>query len=411
MFQKTALLICCMMAAAPLPAADWPQWRGPDRNGVSPEAGLLKQWPQQGPALVWRTGDLGDGYSTPSVAGGRVYLMVNKGLEDEQVCALSAADGKPLWCTRIGKVGNPKQNPSYPAARSTVTVEGDALYVLGSDGDIARLDTAGKVIWNKSARADFGGKPGQWAYSESPLVDGDRLIVSPGGAQAAVVALNKSTGEPIWKYAPPADEAAGYASVIRVSIGSPQYVAFLANGLVGLDAASGKPLWRYQATAKASPAVMLTPIESNGMVYSGGGRVGGGAVKISAGPGGFDAVQAYFSNKLPSTSGGAVLVKDHLYGSAQTLLCADFATGQIKWTDRSIAPASVSAADGMLYLHGENGEVALVEAAPDQYRERGRFIPVNPPDRGKAKAWAHPVIADGRLYIRQAGVVWCYQVK
>ena len=169
-------------------ANDWPQWRGPNRDGHSKETGLLKAWPEDGPRLVWQVKDLGGGYSTPSVTGGRIYVMTNKGLGDEFVTARDTKDGSLLWSTRIGKVGNPDQQPNYPGARSTPTVDGAVLYALGSDGDLVCLETAtGKVRWSKSLRADFAGQPGTWAYAESPLVDGDVVVATPGGAQSTFV--------------------------------------------------------------------------------------------------------------------------------------------------------------------------------------------------------------------------------
>ena len=187
-------LLCGTLTIA---AADWPQWRGPARTGISAEAGLLRQWPAGGPRLVWRIDNVGGGFSTPTVAGGRVYLVVNEGLANESVRAFSAADGKVLWSTRLGKVGNPDQSPSYPAARSSATVDGDTVYALSSDGDLAALDVAtGAARWKKQLRSDFGGVPGTWAYAESPFVDGDRVVVTPGG-KTTMVALNKRTGAPI----------------------------------------------------------------------------------------------------------------------------------------------------------------------------------------------------------------------
>src|SRR4051812_47929373 len=175
--------------------ADWPQWRGPDRNGISKETGLLQEWPAEGPKLLWQKNDLGNGYSTPAIAESHLYLISNKGLDDEFVQALSAKDGNPIWTTKLGKVGNPDQKPPYPAARSTPTVDGKMIYALGSDGDLLCLDASkGKVQWQKNLRTDFEGKPGIWAYAESPLVDGDTLVVTPGGKQATMVALNKKTG-------------------------------------------------------------------------------------------------------------------------------------------------------------------------------------------------------------------------
>ena len=193
-----------------LGAADWPQWRGPQRNGISAETGLLAEWPKEGPRLVWQVKDIGSGYSTPSVVGDRIYLLSNQGTNDEFVQALDAKDGKRVWSQRIGKVGNPDQQPNYPAARSTPTVDGEWVFAFGSDGDLACLERAtGKVRWQKNVRQDYGGQPGIWAYSESPLVDGEAVICTPGGSNATLVALNKTTGELIWKCAIPGGRAGG----------------------------------------------------------------------------------------------------------------------------------------------------------------------------------------------------------
>src|SRR4051812_39116091 len=190
-------------------AADWPQWRGPLRNGISQERGLLKQWPKDGPAERWRVDDIGEGYATPSVAGARLYILGNRGMDNEFIQALSVDDGKTIWSTRLGNVGSPNQEPPYPMARSTPSIDGDLMYAISSDGDLACLRTAtGKLVWQKNMRADFGGKPGKWAYAESPLVDGDILVVTPGGPEATLVALNKKSGALIWKSAVPGGDAA-----------------------------------------------------------------------------------------------------------------------------------------------------------------------------------------------------------
>ena len=254
-------------------AADWPQWRGPQRNGISAETGLLAEWPKEGPRLVWQVKDIDSGYSTPSVVGDRLYLLSNKGLEDEFVQALDAKDGKRVWSQRIGKVGNPDQQPNYPAARSTPTVDGEWLFAFGSDGDLACLERAtGKVRWQKNVRKDYGGQPGIWAYSESPLVDGEAVICTPGGPDATLVALNKNTGELIWKCAVPGGEQAAYTSALVIEVGGVrQYIQMLQKGLVGVEAKTGKLLWRYDRTAKGSPAIIPTPVADGEFIYSAGG--------------------------------------------------------------------------------------------------------------------------------------------
>jgi outer membrane protein assembly factor BamB len=397
-----------------LRAADWPQWRGPQRNGISAETGLLAEWPKEGPRLVWQIKDIGSGYSTPSVVGDRLYLLSSQGTNDEFVQALDAKDGKRVWSQRIGKVGNPDQQPNYPAARSTPTVDGEWLFAFGSDGDLACLERAtGKVRWQKNVRQDYGGQPGIWAYSESPLIDGEAVVCTPGGSNATLVALSKKTGDLIWKCAVPGDEQAAYTSALVIEAGGVrQYIQMVQKGLVGVEAKTGKLLWRYNRTAKGSPAVIPTPVADGDFIYSGGAMAGGGAVRLKASGGAFEAEQVYFSPKLPTSVGGAVKVGEYLYGtSAAGLLCLEFTTGTVKWDDRSIGAASLCCADGRLYLHGENGEVALVEATPEAYHEKGRFKPTDPPDRGASKAWAYPVVANGRLYIRDIGTLWCYDVK
>jgi len=394
-------------------AANWAQWRGPERDGISAEKGLLKKWPSEGPKLVWQADDLGEGYSTPAIVGDRIYLLGNEGLEDEYVLCLDAAGGEQIWRTRIGNVGNPDQRPPYPGARSTPTVDGDALYALGSDGDLARLDVkTGKIAWTKNLRTDFGGKPGVWAYSESPLVDGAVVIATPGGDEATIVGLNKATGDLVWKSAIPEMEAA-YASAVKADLaGRTQYVQFLSKGLVGVDAASGELLWQYDRTAQGSMANIPTPVVNGDTIYSATGKVGGGLVKIVADGDKFSAEEVYFESQLPRAIGGSVLVGDHLYGtSSDSLMCVEFATGEVVWRDRSIGAAGICYADGMLYLHGENGDVALVEATPEEYRELGKFTPPDAPDRGKSKAWAYPVVADGKLYVFDWGTLWCFEVK
>lgn len=397
-------------------AGDWPQWRGPQRNGVSGETGLLKEWPKDGPKLLWKITDAGSGYSAPAVAGDRLFLVANEGMDSEFAQALSVQDGKRVWRTSLGKVGpnNPQMN--YAAARSTPTIDGELLYALGSDGDLACIETGtGKVRWQKNLRSDFGGKPGDWAYAESPLIDGDALVCTPGGSEATLVALNKKTGEVIWKCALSEGDPAAYASAVVVEAGGvKQYVQLLQKGLVGVEPKTGKLLWRYGKPVSRFNANIPTPLASDGYIYVGSAGTGGGAVKLKAKDGSVEAEQVYFESKLPTAIGGAVKVGDFLYGTtAQALLCVEFATGQVKWEDRALGAASLCCADGRLYLHGENGDVALVETAPEAYREKGRFTPPEQPKHAKPmeKAWAYPVVANGRLYIRDHGMLWCHDIK
>lgn len=397
-------------------AADWPQWRGPRRDGISSETGLLRQWPQNGPKLLWQVNDIGDGYATPAVVGSRIYILGNRGMDDEFVQALSVDDGKAVWTTRLGKVGNPNQEPPYPMARSTPTVDGGLLYALSSDGDLACVETSsGKMIWKKSLRDDFGGKPGKWAYSESPLVDGDVLMATPGGAEATLVALNKKTGAVIWKSAIPGGDAAAYSSAIVTETAKRRlYIQFLDKGVVGVEAKTGKFLWRYDRTA-TGPANIPTPIAHNGYVYSANARrFGGGLVQLHATGDGMTAEEVYLERDTPHTLGGQILIDGHLFGTNQKgFAVSDFLTGKIKYQAEGVGAGAVQYADGHIYVHGESGGVALVEASSDAYREKGRFTPPNPPKRvrNREAAWAYPVVSNGKLYIRDLGTLWCYDVK
>jgi outer membrane protein assembly factor BamB len=401
------------LAAADLPAKDFPQWRGPLRDGHSPETRLLQEWPKDGPRLLWQVQGVGGGFSTPSVVGDRIYLLGNEGAE-ESVFALSAKDGSRVWAAKLGQVGHPEQDPKYPGARSTPTVDGKFLFALGSDGDLVCLETAkGKEVWRKHLRTDFGGKYGEWAYAESPLVDGEKLICTPGGTNATLIALNKRTGAVIWQCAVPGGSEASYSSVVSAKLsGVKQYVQFLATGLVGVDAKTGQLLWRFEKTAKGSPAVIMTPLVSDGMVYSGAFRANTALIKPVRKDGVFTLEEVYSNNKLPIGLGGVVKAGDNFYGSSSvSAMCVDFKTGTVKWEERAIGPCSWLVADKRIYVHAESGDVALIEPSAEGYREKGRFSPSNPPTRGQAKAWAYPVVANGRLYIRELNSLWCYDVK
>jgi outer membrane protein assembly factor BamB len=340
-------------------------------------------------------------------------------MENEFVQSRSTVDGKVIWTTRVGNVGNPNQNPSYPKARSTPTIDGNYLYAFGSDGDIACLEVkTGKIRWTKNVRKEFAGQPGKWAYAESPLVDGDLVIVTPGGPEATMVALNKKTGAPVWKSAIPNGEPAGYASAIVVqAAGRKQYVQLLSKGMVGVDAKTGQFLWRYADVAKG-PAQYFTPVALGEQVYCGALGVGGGMVQLKANANGVSAEQVYFKRGLPNGMGGAVVIGDHLYGTdvTQKLVAAEFTTGKVAWEQANFGWGSVASADGLLFVHLISGDMALVEATPAGYREKGRFTPPNPPKKKQVGqfpegAFAYPIVANGVLYVRDLGTLWAYDVR
>jgi outer membrane protein assembly factor BamB len=421
--MTTRYLPFCVLAACvlalPLRADDWPQWRGPGRDGVSKEKGLLKEWPKDGPKQLWKVKDIGGGYSTPAVVGDRIYLMADRKGE-EFVVALAVKDGSEVWATAVGKVGKNPAQASYPGPRSTPTADGDRLYVLGSDGDLTCLDRdKGKVVWAKNLKKDFDGKPGMWAYAESVLIDSDVLVCTPGGKTATLVALKKKDGDTVWKCAVPQGDAAGYASVIAVEVGGVrQYVQFVANGLVGADAKTGKFLWRYDKTFDRD-ATIPTPVFHDGCVFTSTARNGSGLNRIKVDKDAVTSEEVYYNKTALNSTGGVVRVGDYLYGTNAKgeLVCMDFKTGEVKWSDKSVGAASLCYAGGMLYVRGQGGngfgpekpaKVALVEATPDGYKEKGRF---EQPDHGNRPAWPHPVVANGRLYLRDQGVLCCYDVK
>jgi outer membrane protein assembly factor BamB len=409
----TVSLLSASIAQAQLKAnpGDWPAWRGPNRTGVSAETGLLKEWPKEGPKLLWKATGLGGGYSTPSVAGGRVYAMGSRG-EEEYVMALDAGDGRMLWSTKVGAVGV-NDGPNYPGPRSTPTVEQDALYTLGSDGDVVCVDPAtGKIRWHHHLGKDFEGRRDTWAYCESPLIDDDVLICTPGGDKATLIALNKKDGSVIWKAMVPEGNFAGYASAIVAEIdGVKQYIQFLGAGVVGVSARDGRFLWRYDRNVGGQSCG--TPIFHDGCVFtsaSGTGNSGGDALlRLSVHGDAVTAKEVYYGRKMTNHHGGVVRLGDYLYGTGgAALVCLEFKTGDVKWKERGVGKGSVVAADGHLYVRGERGTVALVEAVPTGYKEKGRF---QQPYRSRFNAFPHPVVAGGRLYLRDEDVLLCYDIK
>lgn len=406
----TATILIGTWIASMAVADDWSQWRGNHRDGKSQETGLMATWPEGGPRLLWQTNDLGSGFSTPSSAAGSVYLICNQAMEKEEVVALSLADGSRRWATKIGAVGK-NNGPQYPGSRSTPTIDGNLLFALGSDGDLACLDAkSGSIKWAMNLRTEFGGKPGAWAYTESPLIDGDVLVCSPGGEDATVVALNKADGSVIWKSPLAEADNASFSSPIAATIdGTKQYVLFLSKGLVGLNAQTGQELWRYTNTSDKDANVQ-TPVTDGRFVYSAAGRVGGGLVRVTSGNA--EPEEVYFAKTIPSGMGGSILIDGKLYGSSgPTQICVDFQTGEPVWQDRSIGTGALCYVDGKLIIHGENNEVAMISATGDGYQELGRFTPPNAPDRGSSKAWTYPIVVDGKLIIRDVGTVWCYDLR
>jgi outer membrane protein assembly factor BamB len=406
-------ILCCvsyiLVAVLEASAADWPQWQGIDRTAVSKETGLLQAWPKEGPALAWKATGLGEGFSTPSIANGRIFTMGAKDKSEFVIC-LDEKGGKELWNTRLGP-GN--TGGGDPGPRCTPTVDGNLLYALGRRGTLVCLEVAtGKEVWRKDMRKDFGGKVGGWEYSESPLVDGDKLICTPGSEKATLVALDKKTGATIWQAAVANIGQAEYSSIIVANVaGTRQYVQFLGKGVVGVAAADGKFLWRYDGPANGT-ANCSTPIYFDGCVFAASGYgTGGGLAKLTKDGDAFKAEEIYFTKKMKNHHGGMVLLNGYIYGSDEGLLtCLEAKTGKVMWDARQPGKGSIVYADSRLYYRNEGGkgQIFLVEATPEKYIEHGRF---DQPERTNLHSWSHPVIANGKLYIRDQDLLLCFDVK
>ena len=399
-------------------AEDWLQWRGPNRDGVSKETGLLKQWPEDGPTIAWRVETVGDSYSSLVVYEGRVITMGNVDGEGRVIC-LEEKSGKTVWSVKPPTEAKVYKHGRGNGSRGTPTVHDGRVYSIGGGGAVCCLSAdTGAVIWSKHLVTDFGGGRPGWGYSESPLIDGYNVIVTPGGAAGCVIALDRKTGESVWQSKGVADKAHYCSAIIAESHGIRQIIQFTGGAgrrrdatekprVIGLNATNGDLLWSYNKSANGT-ANVSSPIFSNNKVFSASGYgTGGGLVELTKNDDGFSADESYFERSMQSHHGGIVLVDGHMYGfGSGGLLCMNFESGEIMWRDRSVRKGSLVFADGHLYCYGEKNEVALVEANSKEYIEKGRFAV----DKKDFATWAHPVVANGRLYLRDMGTLTCYNV-
>jgi len=425
----TAVVLTIVVTAPATPqgagaraTADWPSWRGPKRDALSPDTALLKSWKPEGPPLAFKASGLGGGFSSVAVAGGRIYTLGDKD-GSQHLLALDGKDGKTLWTARVGA----PWVDQYGGPRGTPTVDGDSVYAVGTEGDLVCVEAAtGKERWRRNLVTDFGGQVMSiWKYSESPLVDGDRVIVTPGAERALMVALDKRTGKEIWHTYPEralgtkGKDGAGYSSVvISNGAGVKQYVQLTGRGLVGVRASDGRLLWNYNPVAN-DVANISTPVIKGDHVFASTGY-GTGAVLLKLEPssaGGVDAKEVYFldAKVFQNHHGGFVLVGDHIYGghghNKGFPICVEMATGKVVWggdtRNAGTGSAAVVYADGNMYFRYQNGLVVLIEATPTGYSEKGSFsIPgvANP-------SWPHPVVVGGRLYLREQDNLYVYDVK
>jgi outer membrane protein assembly factor BamB len=436
MTTRTPLLAAALVALA-VPALrgdDWPQHRGPNRDGVSREKGLRQEWPKGGPPLLWTFADAGVGYSGPAVVGDRLYLAGGRG-DDEFLFALDltapGGPAKPLWSARIGPLFTWNGNGWNRGPNVSPTVDGDRVYSLGGFGDLVCVGAAdGKERWRTNLPRDLGGEvnpigggledptPLGWGYAGAPLVDGDALVCVPGGKQGLLAALDKNSGRVLWRSKDATDQAP-YASPIVVEFGGVrQYVQVTNRGVLGVAARDGKVLWSYERKSPFGDVVTATPVFHDGCVFA---TVGFGQgcdlVRVTPRDGTFSAEVVYATKELQSRDGGVVLVGDHLFGFSEHggWVCQEFKTGKVAWSEKkALGRGSVTAADGRLYCCAETGgAVALVEPSAAGWTERGRLqLPRESRQRlPRGGLWTHPVVANGRLYVRDQELLFCYDLR
>jgi outer membrane protein assembly factor BamB len=384
---------------------EWPQWRGPDRSGVSSETGLLKSWPASGPAAAWSISNLGEGYGSMAIRGDRVYVHGVQG-RDSAVFCLNRHDGKTVWTTVLA--GRMEQDRGS-GPRGTPTLDGDRAYALSENGELACLRVQdGAKVWRRNILQDFDGKNPHWLLSESPLIDGDRVIVKPGGPNACIVALDKATGKTVWASQDLSDGAAYSSCIIADVQGVRTIMALTDKAGVGVRAGDGKPMWRYERVANRVANIATPVFRDNKVFYTSAYGTGCALLGLTAQDGIVKAEEIYFSRDMENHHGGVIFYNGYLYGYSNAILtCMEFTTGRVAWKDRSVGKGCLTCADGNLYLLSENNIAGLAEATPEGYHEKGRFTI---PDRG-LPSWAHPVVCGGQLYLRNQGWLGCYDVR
>ena len=407
--QRPLSCLLLLLTCAAAWADDWPQWRGPNRDGISAETGLLQQWPEGGPPVAWKVYHVGDGYSAPAVANGKVILMGN-GMGDQRmrewIVCLDEKNGQQIWACMTGLIRS--GGGGYPGPRSTPAVAGGRVYALGLAGRVVCCDEkTGQPLWFRELTRDFGGKEPKFGYCESVLVDGDRVLCMPGG-EKTVVALEAATGKEIW--ACKAGDPASYSSMVKATLGEvDQYVAFSEKGLLGIRANDGEILWRYDDPSNAQ-ANCPTPVVVGQTVFAASGYGRGGACgwiqKDKEGK--FSVKPLYFTTKMQNQYGGYVVVDNFLYGCCDpgVLVSMNYKTGVVARAVRT-GRFALAYADRLLYLRHENGRMDLFTADAKKPTRAGTF---EQPDRTKQKTWAYPVIANKKLYLRDQHVLLCYDI-
>lgn len=388
--------------------SDWPQFLGPNRDNKSTSSGLLQQWPAGGPAMVWSVNELGEGYSSVSVAHGKVYTMGTQN-NVTTIFALNEKTGAVEWTLATG----PKfEEGQGNGPRGTPTISGELGYALDANGTLVSFNAlTGSGVWRKNILNDFGGNNIVWGISESPLVDGNKVIVTPGGSRGTMVALDRMSGQVIWSAQVPQAPAAAYASVIPATIGGvKQYINFCSSGLFSVRAVDGTPLWGNDSTSNDTANCSSPVLTKYGIFSSTGYGTGCSMLEVQGRGGQFQTNVAYQSREMQNHHGGMVEHNGFIYGSSDPgiLRCLDARTGNVRWENRSVGKGAITLADGHLIVRSERGPIALVEATPESYREKGRF---EQPQASGRSTWPRPVVANGNLYIRDQNLLYVYNLK
>lgn len=417
-------LVLALVSRVMSQAADWPQYFGPERTNISRDTGLLKTWPKQGPNLLWTYKETGIGYAGPAIVGDLLYTI---GVRDdaETVIALDIKDKEPkqLWTVRLGPKFDWQGNRWSAGSSATPTVDGDVLYALSGMGDLVCAEIAtGKERWRLHLPKDLdgeinpiGGGPKKlgWGFTSAPVVDGDRLILAPGGPKGTLAALDKKTGKVLWRSQGYTDQATYTSPMIATINDVKQYVYLTNQGLAGVSAQDGKLLW-YDKVGYGTE-VINSPVIQAPFVYTTVGD-GKGCTLVKVEPGEKPKVEKVYNNgNMRNHHGGVVLLDGHVFGhSGKAWVCQDLKTGAIAWEGKRLGSGSITCADGHLYCYSENdGTIVLIEADAKEYKEKGRFkIPQESKQRKPAgKIWTPPVVANGRLYLRDQELLFCYDLK
>jgi outer membrane protein assembly factor BamB len=393
-------------AEEPQSVWSWPQFHGPRRDNRSSETGLLRQWPAEGPRLLWRSAGMGHGFGTVSIAKNRIYVAGDVG--DKTVISALDLDGRILWQAENGPIWTGAQ----PGSRGTPTIDRDRLYHLSAVGSLVCLDIrSGARIWGLNILEQFASQNITWALAESVLVDGDRVICSPGGRRTAIVALDKHSGRTIWE-SPSAGDLAGYASP---SLGEYQAVRMIftltAKAVIAVNADTGALLWRFEHVTPMDENI-LRPIYHDGHVFVSSQKTGSVLLRLVADGAQISAEPVWRNTDLDNHHGGVVLVDGYVYGSGRfngnRWACLEWRTGRTAYLERGVGKGSLTYADGLLYTRGESGLMGLVRATPEGHQIISQF---SPPQESDGPAWAHPVICGGRLYLRHSDLLYCYDVR